>query len=676
MNEEQPIRRQGEIEVSEARAAEVKRTIEAVREDQEHWKYAFERMRFWRKFARGYQWPGSTRDDMSDPERQYVVNITHRHIQQRTAALYAKNPRFRWRKSRKLLSQVWDGTRQQIEVALATMGGQPTMMDPATAQIILADAERARAISSRNEKYGETLSILYEYQIREQTHPTKMMMKRQVRASLICGVGYIKQTFQRATELSPDGEQAINDHMAQLAEIERLARDYEHGDFSEKDAEMEQLRQLIASIEQQEQVIVREGIALDFPSSLNIIPDRDLEYLPGFIGCSRVTEQYCLTPEQIRKIYRVDVGKGFKAYVENDPDRAAPAKETARVWEVWDRSTGLVCTVCDGFDDYLVEPAPPDAYTERFFPWFVLAPNALDGDDDPFPASDVELIMAQQMELNRAGEALREHRYAARPGHVAGRNIPDDDARKIRNRSAHDVLTLQSLAPGEKIGDLFQPFPTSPIDPNLYHTGNAFQDILRAVGTQEANLGGASGATATESSIAEGSRQSVLSSMMDEFDDLLSEMARAGGQILLAEMSAPQVFEVVGPGAVWENPDREQVAKEIELEVVAGSSGLPNQAVEVQVMERIFPLLIQMPNVDPEWALRRLLKTLDDRLNPDDAIKLGELSIMSMNGQVQGAANRGDGPMPAQGASNAPRPDMPQQMGPQSARVPVTGGGV
>jgi len=674
MNEDQPVRRQDEIEVAEARAAEVQRIIGSVRDDLKHWEYAFARMRHWRKFARGYQWPNNDREDMSNPDRQYVVNITHRHIQQRTAALYAKNPRFRWRKAKKLLTRLWDGTRQQLEVALATMSGQETMMDPAAAQMILADAQRAREISTRDEKYGETLSILYEHQIREQTYPTKMMMKKQVRSALICGAAYIKQTFQRATQLSPDGEQAIADHMNRLAEIERLARDYDHGDFTETDAEMEQLRQLIASIEREEQVIVREGLALDYPDSLNIIPDRDLEYLPGFIGCSRVTEQYCLSPDQIKKIYRVDIGDGYKPYIQNDPDQVVPPKKTARVWEVWDRSTGLVCTVCDGFDDYLVEPSSPDAYTDRFFPWFVLAPNALDGADDPFPASDVELIMSQQMELNRAGEALRDHRYAARPGHVSGRNISDSDAERISARAAHDVITIESLAPGEKIGDLFQSFPASPIDPNLYHTGNAFQDILRAVGTQEANLGGASGATATESSIAEGSRQSVLSSMMDEFDDLLTAMARAGGQILLSEMSPQQVFDIVGPGAMWEPQTRDQIAKEIELEVVAGSSGLPNQAVEVQIMERIFPLLIQMPNVDPEWALRRLLKTLDDRMNADDAIKMGELSVMALNGQLQGAANRGASPMAAQqGGSNAPQPEMPQQQGPQAANVPVTG---
>lgn len=672
MNENQPMRREDSPEPAEARAQAVKELQEAVRADISHWQYAFDRMRAWRKFARGYQWPGTSKEDMSDPDRQYVVNIVMRHIQQRTAAIYAKNPRFRWRKSRQLLSTVWDGTRQQLELAMATMAPQEpgAMIDlaaQAAAQAIIQDAMQSRQRSEQLRKFGETLSILYEYQIREQTYPTKKMMKKMVRAAITTGVSYIKQTFQRATKLSPDGERAINDHMNRLAEIQRLAEDLDHGDFNEHDAEMEQLRVLIQAVEQEQQIIIREGLALDYPDSMNIIPDRNLEYLPGFVGCSRVTEQYCLTPEQIKKIYRVDVGKDYKEYVQNDEDTPTPVKKTARVWEVWDKEAGLVTVICDGYPDYLVEPTAPDAYTDRFFPWFVLAPNVLDEDDDPFPPSDVELIMCQQMEINRSGEALREHRYAARPGHVAARNIPDTDAKAIAGRAAHDVVTLQSLSPGEKITDLFQAFPTSNIDPNLYNTGPAFQDVLRAVGAQEANLGGTSSATATESSIAESSRQSVLSSTMDEFDDLLTEMAKAGGQILLSEMSVQQVAEIVGNGAVWQEMKDAEIGRDIELEVVAGSSGLPNQATEVQVMERLFPILMQMPNVDPEWALTKLLQTMDDRLNVEDAIKMGELSITALNGQLQGAANRGAMPeaQGGQGALNAPQPAMPQQMGPQ-----------
>jgi hypothetical protein len=43
----------------------------------------------------------------------------------------------------------------------------------------------------------------------------------------------------------------------------------------------------------------------------------------------------------------------------------------------------------------------------------------------------------------------------------------------------------------------------------LYETNSEMEDILRIVGRTGSNLGGMSGATATESSIAEGSRMST-----------------------------------------------------------------------------------------------------------------------------------------------------------------------
>lgn len=667
------IQRGHKDDLEESREAKVSELVDAVKEDLEHWEYAFNRMKRWRKFARGYQWPGTTKDEMADADRMYVANITMRHVQQRTAAIYAKNPRFRWKKSRRMNSTIWDGTLETLQAAQQALAGDNPMVSPQTAEAVIMDAMESRAESERVAKMGRTATILYEYQIGEQTHPTKKMMKKQVRSSLVCGVAYFKQTWQRETELSPDGQQAINDHMSKIAEIERLAADLDDNEFNETDPQMEELKQLMKSIEEDEQIILRQGLALDYPNSVNIIPDKNLTYLPGFVGCGRVSEAYDLTPDQIKKIYKVEVSKGCREYViKNDEGKD---RTTARVFEIWDKDTGMVCTVCDGHNDYLVEPHAPATYTERFWPWFVLAPNVMDEDTDPFPPSDVELIMCQQMEINRAGEAIRDHRHAARPGHVAARNIPDSDQKSIASRAAHDVVTLTSLGQGEKIGDLLQAFPTSPIDPNLYNTGPVFTDIMRSVGTQEANLGGTSGATATESNIAESSRQSVLGSTMDEFDDLLTEMADAGGQMLFLEMGAEEVQEIVGPGAVWPELSREEVAKSVKLEVDAGSSGLQNQALEVQIMERLTPLLIQMPNVDQEWLLKRILRALDDRMDYEDAIEMGALSIIAINGQLQGAANRGSAPMSAGGGSNAPQPNMPQQTGPTAGAVPVTEGG-
>src|SRR3546814_8662225 len=75
---------------------------------------------------------------------------------------------------------------------------------------------------------------------------------------------------------------------------------------------------------------------------------------------------------------------------------------------------------------------------------------------------------------------------------------------------------LEGRADGENVANKLQQVQKAPIDPNVYETNGIFEDILRIAGSQEANLGGAAGATATESSIAEGSRISSLESNRSE----------------------------------------------------------------------------------------------------------------------------------------------------------------
>lgn len=648
----------------ESRRQKVAALCKGVKADIEHWEYAFKRMREWRDFARGIQWPGDSKATLSDAERRYVANVTMRHLKQRTASIYAKNPTYNWRRSKRMNHQVWDGTAQQLQMAQALIQGG---MDPTGEQMrIVMDAMQAKTEGEMAKKIGETLTALYSYFMREQTPPTKKMMKWMILRSLTCGVAYIKQTFQRATDLPPDTRRALQDHMTQLAKMERMAAEMQEGEITQDDPEMEELRLMIQSLENQPHIILREGLALDYPDSTNIIPDRNMTYLPGFLGCSYVTEQYCLTPAQVREVYGVKMEPG--SYTEYIDDNTYPStqttgggqsdssKSTVRVWEIWHREDNLVYTVCDGYHDFLEEPHEPITYTERFFPWFVYAPNSVDDPSDPFPPSDVELMMPQQMEINRAGEALRQHRFAARPGWVTGSAMPEEDVHKIESRKAHSLMVLKSLTPEDDVRQKFQPFPTSPIDMNLYQTSTVFADILRSVGTQEANLGGASGATATETSIAESSRQSTLTSANDEFDELLTEMARAGGQILIMEMSQEKVVEIVGRGAVWPEATREDVAREIHLEVQAGSSGRPNQAQEAAIIERLYPLLFQIPGLSPEKLGKHAVRVVDDSAPYEDWIDMSQMPIMALNGQLQAQANGQAGASQGpEGGNNAPR---------------------
>ena len=61
----------------------------------------------------------------------------------------------------------------------------------------------------------------------------------------------------------------------------------------------------------------------------------------------------------------------------------------------------------------------------------------------------------------------------------------------------------------------------------------------------------ASGATATETSIAENSRMSSTSDNVDDLDEWLTEITKSGGQLMLMQLSKQTIEEIVGPGAAW-----------------------------------------------------------------------------------------------------------------------------
>lgn len=661
---------QEKSEVDAKRAALVKDLIKMVQEDLSHWKYAFDRMKRERQFVRGLQWSGANKESLNDPDRKYVANITLSHIRGKTASTYARNPKYNYRKSKRMHNNLWDGTASQLQMAQMAVNENS---DPTGSQMaIIQEAIASHQSRQMYDKMGETLTILYEYFIREQIHPTKTMMKRTVKSSLTTGVGYIKQTFQRAMGYAPDTERAIADGKSQLDKIERMAAELEEGEIMPDDADAEKLRLMIDELEKQEHIILREGLALDYPDSMNIIPDKRMTYLPEFLGCGHVTEQYILTKSEVEETYGVSLrGKNTTArkkgdnsnsandFVASDNNGENENNDTVTVWQIWDKSENMVYTVCQGYDDFLVDPSEPDVYTERFWPWFAYAPNATDDEEDPFPPSDVFLIEPMQSEINRSGESLRDHRWAARPRHVTGTVVSEDDRNKISESNAHDIVELHGMQPDEDIRKRFQAFPTSPIDQNLYSTAPAFGDIQRTVGSQEANFGGTSGATATETSIAESSRQSGVTSDVDELDDILEAMARAGGQILLANMQKDTVLEIVGPGAVWPEATRNDVAREIYLEVVAGSSGRPNQAQEVQIREKIMPLLFQIPGIKPESVGKDLLRAMDDSIVYEDWIDMDALSIMAMNGVTQAQANASGGDPNAQGAEGSSNAQTP-----------------
>lgn len=678
-------------------AALVKQIVSRIKADKKHHEKAFTRMRRDMQVA---MW--GAEKAWGD---QYKANITGRHVKQKTAALYAKNPKASAKRAEQLDYVIWDQNPQALMLAMQTIQlAQQTMqiaqqaegqapVDPMTgasaappmemppgfeqAQALIEDFQQGYARQQLYDKIGKTLEILFAHALAEQQPVDfKRQMKAVVRRAITTCVGYVELGFQRETGLRAGLAEQLADARTRLDHLRVIAEEYGEGDVDEDSAERAELELSVASLEGEPNIVLREGLIIDTPQSTKVIPDRLTKSLDGFIGARHISIEYAYTVQEVKELFHVDLSKGYTSYslnsgssreisandvLDDDYEWSPPdAKKNGMVcvWKHYDKTTGLVYYVADGHDGFLREPAAPDVFVETFWPVFALTFNAVESEDELFPPSDVALMIDPQREHNRSRQGMREHRDAARPRWVAANGSfgDEEDPLAIKNMKAFDLQML-NMDPQAKIADILQVVPVPGVDPNLYETGQIFGDVQMIVGAQEAQFGGTSQATATESAIAANSTTSADGSSIDDLDSFLSSIARASGQILQREMSEEIVKKIVGPGAVWPQMTLAEIAGEIYLEVAAGSTGKPNQAVQINNMERMIPLLLQIPGIDPVSLAREVLTRLDDRMDITKMIVAGLPSIVSQNQNKQvapmepGKDPNAQGP---QGANNAP----------------------
>jgi hypothetical protein len=678
----------------------VNKIIRKIKDDKKHHERAFKRMRDDMQIA---MWGA---EDTWRKEN-YTANIIGRFVKMKTSALYAKNPKATATRRETLDFAVWDENPATLQMAfqtaqmaqMATMQAQtaPPTVDPVTgmaipaapqlppgteqAQAVLEDFQQGTKRRQFLAKYGKTLEILFAQAMREQKPiDFKRSMKAMVRRAVTTGVGYIELGFQREYGPRPGMTEKLADARARLDHLKHLAEEVGEGEIGEDDAEMAELETAVATLQATPEIVLREGLIMDFPQSTKVIPDRLCKMLDGFIGARHLTIEYSYTVDEVKEMFGVDISDQYTGYnagsgstrevgandvMDDDFEWSPPTtKKTGLVcvWKHYDKPSGQVYYVADGYTGFLRKPAAPDVFVEDFWPVYSLTFNAVESEKDLFPPSDVTLLLDMQREYNRSRQGQREHRKAARPRWVFANGAFNDeeDPLHLAQSKPFEAVGL-NMDPSAKIGDILQTVPVPGVDPNLYETSQFFADMQLVGGAQEAQLGGLAKATATESSIAAASSASSDGSSIDDLDSLLTVVARASGQILQREMSEDQVMAVAGVGAVWPQMSLEDIANEVYLEVEAGSTGKPNQAVEINNMKTMAPILMQIPNINPTWLARQVVQRLDDRIDLTEAIAEGIPSIAMQNRQSQINPAEAQNDPNAQGTVGADNNPKPQQ---------------
>lgn len=698
----------------------VKKILSRIKADKAHHKKAFDRMRrdmFIAMNGRKESWHADN----------YTANISGRHVKQKTASLYAKNPKAVARRRETMDFTVWDEspdslmlamqTVQAAQQALAMAGpmidpatgtpaldpltGQPIMAEPQLppgfeqAQAVVADFQQGFQRREMTKKLGKTLEILFTYFMREQKPiDFKTAMKQTVRRTGTTCVGYVELGFQREYGPRPGVSEQLADARARLDHLRRLTEEAGEGEIDDNEAEAAELIMSMEALQAEPEIVMREGLIFDFPPSTKVIPDLMCRSLTGFVGARHISIEYLFTLDQAKEMFpeaKLDdaytgyhangkvLGESSDAKVFDTPDDGNGEEGTLEksdkgglvcVYKHYDKVSGLCYYVADGHKYFLRKPAPPDVFVEDFWPVYALTFNAVESETELFPPSDVGLMLPMQEEYNRSRQGMREHRDAARPrwGYAKGR-LSQEDAAKLASAKPFDVIALE-IDGQTKLADILEPIPVPGVDPNLYGTDQYFTDIQFTVGSSEAQMGGISRATATESSIAASASKTSDDASVDDLDAFLTVIARASGQVLLKEMSEEKVKEIAGPGAVWPQMSLADISKEIYLEVEAGSSGKPNQAVEIDNWQKMAPFIMQTPGINPTWLAKETIRRLDDKADMVEAIAAGMPSIVMQNQNTQPAAGDATADPTAQGpqgAQNGPAPPPEEMRGSEPA---------
>lgn len=640
----------------------VEKILDEIKKDRHHTKDAFETMQKDMAFARGIQWEGQ----QSLLEQRYVCNLVQRALSQRVALLYAKNPTITYERRDRLDFEVWDGKVESImaahqEVNMSILEGKE--VSPLGLAMI-KDYSEGELWREQIDRVGKTVTFVAQWCIDNLKPEFKIQMKQAVRRVGTCGVAFVKTNYVDGLEggiTTSETESTLGDRAKRLSYIAQQLQDDKLKESDPKILELAMLGESIqTSLKTGDTQNINQRITFDFLPPTSVIVDRNCRALKGFVGARHIAIEYIKDLEQIKILFnKPDIkadeikasyeqgSKGQSTESKNQTSESDKGSKKVCIFEVYDLDTKSVYYLLDGYKYFLEEPTSPVPELNAFFPLDALTFNDIEADPSAdchnsiYPPSDVSLMRPSQIEWNRSRWELIKHRYANRPRYFATKGVlTEEDKDKINDYESNAVIELAGGAGTIPLKDIVMASPMIPIQPSLYDTSPLVQDIQLSAGSQEADMGRPSPrVTATGATIAEQSRNTVAASNIDDLDDFLSSIAGKVGEIIIRYFQLDTVKRIAGRGAVLPQENREDFINEILLTIKAGSSGKPNEALEVSKRVQLAPFLIQS-GANPIAVIEDLVSVMDSRLDVSKFFPVGGAPTNGGSPQQSGQPQR------------------------------------
>ncbi len=484
----------------------------------------------------------------------------------------------------------------------------------------------------------------------------KERAKSAVRSALTCSIGALKVMYQRDIAEDPIIKSRIEDTQDDIKNIERLMREIDNEENrTDLDAKKEEYQNLMKSLSEQLEVVAAEGVVIDriFPENLLIDPTviDFFDYEQAGWMCQIIpmkkSEAEGLFKKKLDKAKTYDDSSSKESTSLSLESEDEGDKQIA-ILEIWDKTTHSVYTMADGCNFWLKDPYSPDKVGQRWYPFFLLPYQVVDGQF--IGPSIVDLTEKLQEEHNKARDRYNAHRDLCLPGYVADGSVSEKSIKRFSLAGFGEIVVFDS--DGKPINQTIAPKTYPAIDPVVYDTGNVRQDWEMVTGLQDAARSTVvESKTATEANIMQQSLSGRVNEFRDQIEDWIQDIAQYAAQILIQELTPDQVERIMGPPVEetiyvdgmpqvitapsydWPQvTSKEEVFDMVEMHIRAGTTGAPDKMQQQDAWQTILPIIqgqIEMitqaqatgMSADPIInLLKETIKRFDERLDPEQFI--------------------------------------------------------
>lgn len=539
----------------------------------------------------------------------------------------------------------------------------------------------------------------------DQAH-LKARAKATVRSALTSSFGVVKVMYQRDIHEDPLIMARINDTQDNIIEIERLIATIEDPQArSDQETNKAELEQLLTSLKERVEVVASEGLVIDRVLTDNMLVDPSVCEFWDYAEADWLCQIVPMKRSSAEALYgmKLDKAKSYEDTTDQQMRKkdnriamgAAQLEEDKQIaiLEIWDKTSQRVFTMAEGCDYWLREPYSPPKVGQRWYPFFFLPYQVVDGQF--VGPSIVDLTEKLQAEHNLARDRFNAHRELCLPGWIASGEISEKSIKRYQDSKLGEITIIDTE--GKPLGQMIQERGHPAIDPAVYDTGAVRYDWEQVTGMQDAARSTVvKPKTATEANILQQSLSGRVSEFRDQVEDWLQEIAQYTAQILLQEMTAPQVERIMGPAETeeivingmpttverprfdWPQLTRDDVFDMIEMTIRAGTTGAPDKLEQQDSWGKILPIIqglvqqivqLRTAGADAEPFVNLLKETInrfDERLDVEQFITQAPPPAPAMPPMAPmapgGAAPNAGMPMPPNAAPLAVPPSVAPPM--------------